>query len=107
MDLKETFAGNRAVVTVTGRIDALSAPRLEEAVRRCVDREVSQLVFDFTGLEYISSAGLRVLLSARKQLLPKGGTVALAGLQPLVREVFDMTGFSKLFPIYTTLEETG
>lgn len=107
MDLKETVDGSRFVVTVTGRIDALTAPRLEESVRGCVERGVTLLVFDFTGLEYISSAGLRVLLSARKQLLPQGGTVVLIGLRPLVREVFDMTGFSKLFPVYATIEEAG
>jgi anti-anti-sigma factor len=106
MELKDEIRGNRAIITVTGRIDAVASPVLEEAVHRSITRGGSDLVFDFSGLDYISSAGLRVLLSARKQLLPANGTVVLVGLRPFVREVFDMTGFSKIFPIYGTLEET-
>jgi anti-sigma B factor antagonist len=106
MELKDSTSGNRAVITVTGRIDAVASPVLEEAVHRSIDRGSSDLIFDFSGVDYISSAGLRVLLSARKQLLPMNGTVTLVGLRPFVREIFDMTGFSKIFPIYGTLEET-
>jgi anti-sigma B factor antagonist len=107
MDLSGSVTGNRAVITVTGRVDAATCPGLEDAVHRYISQGCTGLVFDFSGLDYISSAGLRVLLSARKQLVPLNGTVVLVGLRPFVREVFDMTGFSKIFPIYQTLEEAG
>jgi anti-anti-sigma factor len=105
MELNGSTNGDRAVITVTGRVDAATCPGFEEAVYRFLSQGCTGLVFDFSGLDYISSAGLRVLLSARKQLIPLNGTIVLVGLRPFVREVFDMTGFSKIFPIYQTLEE--
>jgi anti-anti-sigma factor len=105
MELMERLSGDQVVLSVTGRVDAATSPDLEEVVNRYIGRGCSRLIFDFSGLEYISSAGLRVLISARKQLVPSGGTIVLVGLRPFVREVFDMTGFSKIFTIYQTLDE--
>jgi anti-anti-sigma factor len=59
----------------------------------------------FQASPYISSAGLRVLLSARKKVQPLNGTVVLCGLQPFVREVFEMTGFTRIFPVVSNPEE--
>jgi anti-anti-sigma factor len=94
-----------AIIPVSGRIDANSAPDLEHALNNCVNAGSEKLVVDFSGVEYVSSAGLRVLLSVRKRLVPLKGELVLAGLRPFVREVFDMTGFSKIFPLYTTTDE--
>jgi anti-anti-sigma factor len=105
MELNGTVSNDRVVLTITGRIDATTCPGLEEVVNRYIREGYTRLILDFSGLEYISSAGLRVLLSTRKQLVPLDGTVILIGLRPFVREVFDMTGFSKIFPIYQTLDE--
>lgn len=107
-DLMEFRALTRediAIISVFGRIDATSAPDLEGALDQYVNAGSIKLVVDFSGVEYISSAGLRVLLSVRKRLVPLKGELVLAGLRPFVREVFDMTGFSKIFPLYKTTAE--
>ena len=107
-DLMEFRALNRediAIISVFGRIDANSAPDLEDALNKCVNAGSGKLVLDLSGVEYVSSAGLRVLLSVRKRLVPLKGELVLAGLRPFVREVFDMTGFSKVFSLYKTTDD--
>jgi anti-sigma B factor antagonist len=94
-----------AIISFLGRIDANSAPDMEDALNNCVNTGSEKLVVDFSSVEYVSSAGLRVLLSVRKRLVPLKGELVLAGLRPFVREVFDMTGFSKIFPLYQTTDE--
>lgn len=105
MEFRALTRGEIAIISVFGRIDANSAPDLEAALNNCADNCSEKLVVDFSGVEYVSSAGLRVLLSVRKRLVPLKGEIVLAGLRPFVREVFDMTGFSKIFPLYKTTDE--
>ena len=97
--------GDRTIITVTGRLDAATAPGLDDTLNGIIGQGNTALVFDFSGLAYISSAGLRVLLSARKKVQPLNGTVVLCGLQPFVREVFEMTGFTRIFPVVSNPEE--
>ena len=70
-----------------------------------MDAGAQRLVFDFTSLDYISSAGLRVVLLAGKKLRASKGKMVLVGLQDMVREVFEMSGFLALFAVAPTLEE--
>jgi anti-anti-sigma factor len=105
MELREESREDIAIIYVSGRLDATSAPELEGALNKTVNDGSRKLVVDFSGLEYLSSAGLRVLLSARKRLVPLGGELVLAGVRPFVREVFDMTGFSKIFSLYNTTDD--
>lgn len=83
---------NGATLALTGRLDTVTAPELEKAVAELLP-QTDSLVLDLGSLEYISSAGLRVLLKAYKALVAKGG-LKLTGVQEAVRDVFDITGFS-------------
>ena len=86
---------NGLLFTLAGRLDTLTAPRLQEALSG-LSPDVKSLRFDLSGLEYVSSAGLRALLSAYKKL---NGAVTLTGLNEICREVFTVTGFTEIFTI--------
>lgn len=78
-------------MTLTGRLDTLTAPKLETEVALLLDSpDVTSLVFQLEGLEYISSAGIRCLLRARKVLEERGEGVAIVNPQPAVRRVFEI-----------------
>ena len=90
--------GNRLTVALDGRIDTLTAPQLETELAPLLDG-VAALVLDLTQVAYISSAGLRVLLSTHKKMLAAGGSLTIANAVPAVREVFDITGFSDILTL--------
>jgi anti-sigma B factor antagonist len=85
-------------VKLTGRLDTMTSSKLEEKLDDILGNTVS-LTFDFADLEYISSAGLRIILTAQKMLTKKGGSVEVINCQPDVKEVFSITGFSEIIPI--------
>jgi anti-anti-sigma factor len=89
--------GNGTVVQLQGKVDATSAPSVEQALVSVIDQGEKRLVLDCAGLDFISSAGLRSLLLAVKKMKAAGGGISLAALQPNVKEVFDISGFSALF----------
>ena len=93
MDIQKNVEGEKLTIAVNGRLDTLSAPQLEAELK--LDG-VTELIFDLSGLEYTSSAGLRVLLSAQKTM-NRQGRMVVRGVQPAVKEVFDITGFSDIF----------
>jgi len=93
------------VVSVTGRMDAVSAPDFDTQVEERVDKGETSLVLDLSGLDYISSAGLRSMLTLAKKLKAKEGVLVLCGLQDVVNEVFEVSGFSTIFEIFGSLEE--
>ncbi|BBL69612.1 STAS domain-containing protein [Methylogaea oryzae] len=98
--------GDILVVTLDGRIDASSAKPLEEQFLQWIDGGEHRLVIDFSGVNYISSAGLRVFLLVAKRIGAAEGSVKLCALNPTLREVFDISGFSRLFDIAATVQET-
>ena len=85
-------------VTVAGRLDTMTAPELQGALAGATDG-AAKLVFDFAGLQYISSAGLRVLLAMNKQMMSGGGELAVVHANQAVKDVFEMTGFSDIFSV--------
>ena len=89
--------GKEYTFTLEGRIDTLTSPSLEEKING-VAGDAEKLIIDLAAVEYISSAGLRVLLGAVQQMEGKGGMIVRNPTQG-VREVFDLTGFSRLFTI--------
>ncbi len=103
MEIQVQESGTAHVVSVTGKLDAVSASDYEKVVSQLIAEDKTRLVVDFANLSYISSAGLRVLLSTAKQLKPKGGAVVFANLQDNVREVFEMTGFSSILGTHSSL----
>lgn len=96
MQIEKITEGNRLSVALTGRLDTATAPALEAELGTL--EGVTGLVFDFTGLDYISSAGLRVLLSAQKKM--KGvGTMTVTNVNDTIMEVFEITGFTDILTI--------
>ena len=95
MEIEKKTEGTKLTVSVTGHIDTGTAPQLEaELVLDAVD----ELVLDLSGVAYVSSAGLRVFLSAYKAMSKKGG-MTIVGAQPAVLEVFKITGFATIFKL--------
>ena len=82
-------------LSITGRLDTTTAPNLEAVIYELGD-DVKELVFDMAGVEYISSAGIRVLLGAYKQMHDIRGTMRVEKVNDMVREVFEMTGLSEM-----------
>ena len=89
--------GSEAIIEVAGRLDTITAPVLEQTVGENLEG-VQSLILDMKGLEYISSAGLRVLLSAQKKM-QKVGSMKLTGICEDVMEVLEMTGFADILTI--------
>jgi len=95
MEIIQNADSGKLTVTLNGRLDTVTAPELEKVL---VLDGVTELVFDVAGLEYVSSAGLRLFLSAHKRMIKQGG-MTISGARPVVREVFDITGFSDIFTL--------
>lgn len=92
------------VLHPVGRLDSTSSPELEHVLTEQLAAGANRLLFDFGDLDYISSAGLRVVLLAGKRLRGVQGKMVLVGMRDVVREVFEMSGFLTLFAIAETRE---
>lgn len=88
---------NNLTITLEGRLDTMTAPSLESELKESLEG-VEELVFDMEQLQYISSAGLRVLLSAQK-VMNKQGSMVVRNVSDDVKEIFDVTGFSDILTI--------
>lgn len=97
MEIKTTKNSGELTVALSGRLDTLTAPDLEDKLYEELD-EAEKLIFDFAELEYISSAGLRVLLEAYKMMDEKDGMLVRNVTEP-VMEIFEVTGFSDVLDI--------
>ena len=98
MNINITRDGNELTVELEGRLDTLTSPDLEEELEDKIEG-IEKLVFDLGGLEYISSAGLRVLVGAAQAIDENDGDMVIRNLSVPVRDVFDVTGFSDAFDI--------
>ena len=98
MEITTKSDGSALNVSVSGRMDTTTAPQLEAVLKEKMEN-AEELVLDFSGLEYISSAGLRVLLSAQKRMNAQGGTMRVTGANEIIKEIFDVTGFSDILTI--------
>jgi anti-anti-sigma factor len=83
------------ILTLFGRLDTANAPMLERKIKQW-EEDITEIILDFSGLEYISSMGLRVLLQAKKTLKKEGRQLVIKNMSSAIREVFEMTGFLKL-----------
>ncbi len=104
MQISELEAGQVKVVALDGRFDAQSAGQVEEALKGAMAAGANKLLVDMGQVEYVSSAGLRVLLATSKRLAGQGGKLALCGLKPYVWEVFEVAGFTTIFQIHPDRE---
>ena len=82
-------------LAITGRLDTTTAPNLESVINELSD-DTKELVFDISGVEYISSAGIRVIISAHKKMKSNQGTMRIEKANDMVREIFEMTGLSQM-----------
>ena len=98
MKIQKEYKDNQLTISLEGRLDILTSSELEAALAGALDG-VEKLVFDMSKLEYISSAGLRVLLSTQKKLVSRGGQMLCKDLNETVKEVFEVTGFSDIIRI--------
>ena len=89
--------GSTCTLTVEGKIDTITAPELEEAVKSNLPK-CKKMIFDFTNTDYITSAGLRVLVYAQRELMKKGG-VEITGVNDSIKNVFTVTGMYKVLKI--------
>ena len=97
MTIDKELNEGRMIVKVAGRLDTTTAPDLEKELKENL-QDVKELSIDFSRLEYISSAGLRVLLSAQKTM-NKQGSMELTGVNETIMEIFEVTGFSDILTI--------
>ncbi len=97
MTITKNLNGKDLEIALEGRLDTMTAPQLEEALKESLDGAES-LTMDLANLEYISSAGLRVLLSAHKAMMNKGG-MQVRNANEIVQEVFEVTGFADILTI--------
>ena len=97
MTIEKNLSGTELTVTITGRLDTTTAPQLEAEFKQNING-VEKLVLDFTALEYLSSAGLRVLLAAQK-VMNKQGEMVVRNINETISEIFDVTGFSDVLTI--------
>ena len=97
MKITKNLNGNSLNVALEGRLDTTTAPELEQALKESMDA-ATELTLDFSKLDYISSAGLRVLLAAHKAMAKKSG-MKVVNANEMVKEVFDVTGFADILTI--------
>lgn len=97
MTIEKKENGKELTLTLSGRLDTTTAPLLEAELKRSVN-DVTKLVFDFSALEYLSSAGLRVLLATQK-VMNKQGEMIIRNVNGTIAEIFEVTGFSDILTI--------
>ncbi|MCD8012843.1 MAG: STAS domain-containing protein [Lachnospiraceae bacterium] len=97
MKIETVKDGRIMTVKLEGRLDTTTAPSLETELRREING-VEELTLDFNGLEYLSSAGLRVLLAAQK-VMNRQGSMVIRGVNETIQDIFDVTGFSDILTI--------
>lgn len=98
MTITKTELNGAVVLKLEGRLDTTTAPDLEKTIEECKNG-ITQLTLDFDGLEYVSSAGLRVILSAQKLMNSKNGSMKIVNVNGSIMEVFEITGFSDILTI--------
>ena len=96
-NVEKKSEGNNVTLVLSGRLDTSTAPELEADVKTSIEG-IESLVFDFTELEYISSAGMRVLLSSLKKMKNQG-SMKVINVNETIKEIFDVTGFSDILTV--------
>lgn len=99
MKIEITQDSNTTIIAIEGRLDTVTASEFENAVRPHLSTKELELIVDCSAMEYISSAGLRVVLIAHKSITANGGRFVVRNLASEVRSVFDLTGFSRILTI--------
>jgi anti-sigma B factor antagonist len=101
---KESIEGI-LIVRVNGRLDTVSSGEFEKKIMPLLEEGNYRVAIDFTGIDYVSSSGLRIILICAKNIKKKSGTFALFSLNNSIEEVFQISGFAKIIPIYANQAE--
>jgi anti-anti-sigma factor len=104
MEISQKEENGIVFLSFKGRLDGTSAPEAEQTVKHVLENENTRLLFDLSLLEYLSSAGLRVILGAAKEMKRRGGKFVLCSLNAYVKEVFEVSGFGAIIPIAESVE---
>ena len=104
MEISQKVENGIAFLAFNGRLDGTSAAEADQAVKSILEGENNRLLFDFANLEYLSSAGLRVVLGAAKEIKRRDGKFVLCALNAYVKEVFEVSGFGAIIPIADSVE---
>ena len=104
MEINSNEKNGIVSITIKGRLEADSSPEAEKVVREVLRGPTTRLLFNLSGLEYLSSAGLRVVLTAAKEMKRRDGKIVLCSLNEFVKEIFEVSGFQSLIPIADSVE---
>ncbi|MBW2066509.1 MAG: STAS domain-containing protein [Deltaproteobacteria bacterium] len=105
MDITQKKESDVSIFLLKGRLDSNTSPNLEQKIVESINGGAKKIIIDFQGLDYISSAGLRVINKTLKQLRQKQGKLVLSSMQDYVREVFEIAGFDSFIPIVSSTDE--
>jgi anti-anti-sigma factor len=100
MEILEEQIGGTHVVTMRGRLDGITSPAFSDRIGALINHPAPKLLADFAAVDLVTSAGLRAVLMILKRVNASGGAFALCDVQPSVREVFDMSGFTAMLSIH-------
>ncbi|MDD4732883.1 MAG: STAS domain-containing protein [Desulfovibrio sp.] len=107
MEFTTNKIGGYAVLEASGRMDAVTAGEFEKACGELMDAGETRIVADLTGVDYISSAGLRSILSSAKKLRGMSGEIRFCGLTGMVNDVFTVSGFAAMFKLFDTAADAA
>lgn len=105
MEISTETQDGVTIVAMAGNLDTNTSQAAQESLDGVINSGGTTIVVDFTALDYISSAGLRVLLATAKRLNGMGGILRMFGLNETVEEVFEISGFSTIFNVFATKED--
>ncbi len=105
MEIEATKVGNAIVISLKGRLDAVTSSEFEKSLSSWISEGANHFLLNFNNLEYISSAGLRSILATSKKLRERQGKIFLTGLCGSVEEVFKISGFLSIFRVFASAEE--
>jgi len=104
MEITQKEENGIVLIDIEGRLDADSSQEAEKVVKEVLEGQTTRVLFNLGALEYLSSAGLRVLLSAAKEMRRREGKIVLCSLNEFVKEIFEVSGFQSLIPIVDSVE---
>jgi anti-anti-sigma factor len=99
MTITESIHNSVAILELDGRLDISEVENFENKLRELMDRKIFKIILDCNKLNFISSAGLRILIVIQKDLEPQNGEIAFFGFNTSTRKIFDITGYMNLFPV--------
>lgn len=102
MQIKTNVDNRKLVISLSGRLDTITSPQLEEEINRYLLDKIETVILNVKELEYISSAGLRLVLMLHKKMAKQGGQLKLINVNDMVMEIFDMIGMSDFLDIEKT-----